>query len=200
MTPDRARTGLQVRRWKRPFGAPLRLVFLVFLLIFLGRGMPRHSPEGPFSPLEPQKPQTVEEYEDQCRKAVDEEQRERCREALPVFRHSLMWIDSRLLLRDGEELSSKHLDVLYGFSAPGADAARIAVTSHLASWCRREGLPTPTTFNDLKRQGCTDRLPTLAEMGLELNPKWAGVRSIKSSYDGRTTLVPVTPVGKGKPR
>jgi hypothetical protein len=185
MKRDFARREHQVRKQKRPVETVVKLALLALLAI-LFNGVPRHRT---FIPLEPWLPETIEEYEAQCRKEVDDAQRERCREALPAFRHSLMWIDSRLLLREGEELSSRHLDVLHGFPAAGSEAARLAVSSHLASWCRREGMPVPATFNELKRQGCTDRLPTLAEMGLELDPKWAGVRSVKSNYDGKTRKV-----------
>jgi hypothetical protein len=162
------------------------LVLLVALATVFFYVLTPSNGEGLFCFLEPVPlPDTVADYEAQCRTPVNDIQLERCRRALPVFRHSFMWVDSRLLLRDGEELSSKHLDVLHGFPEASAEPARVAVSSHLASWCRQEGLRVPTTFNELKARGCTERLPTLAEMGLELDPRWAGVYSVDSSYSGR---------------
>jgi hypothetical protein len=124
-----------------------------------------------------------EEFEDLCANMVsDKEIFDACRRKLPVFELSYRWLDTRLLVKPDETLSLDHLGLLYGLEGTEGEAARHAIGTILAAECRRGRRTSPSTFEQLMDPHCKQALPTLTQMGLELDREWMGVRSIDSDY------------------
>ena len=133
---------------------------------------------------------TREEFFSLCGKIEDNPQNfMACREKLPILATSFIWVDRKFLVRAGRNISPEDLDVLYGISGKGAESARLTITSALLARCRR-GAPTKAgSFQELIDQDCIKRLPTLAELGMEIDPEWAGTQMVNSTYDGRMKLI-----------
>jgi len=135
---------------------------------------------------------TVDQFQKSCANMLGEPRKfEACRRKLVLFRSSYLWIDRDFLLQDGERLKLDHLNFLHGFSAAGSEPSLLAVTGVIASWCRAKGHRPARRFEELDEAGCLSSLPTLAEMGLEIDRHGSGLRTVDSTYDAthRTTWV-----------
>jgi hypothetical protein len=120
-----------------------------------------------------EKIETVESFAELCREMGESEEKfNTCRKKLPVFAKVPAWIDTDMLLKDGETLTIDHLGLLYGVSEPQDRATRLALAAVLAAECRRGALTGPTSFEALFVEGCRKRLPTLAQLGIELEESW----------------------------
>ena len=171
-------------------GVTAGLVFLLFLVLM--RSVPRFmKPLDRLPAPDVSKISTRDEFFAFCGKEESDPGRfAACREKLPVLSTSFLWVDSRYLVTDGRDITPEDLDVFYGLSGKGAESARLTISSALLVRCRRGASTEPATFQHLIDRNCLRRLPTLAELGLEKDPEWAGVQMVDSSYDGRMKRIP----------
>ena len=85
-----------------------------------------------------------------------------------------VWIDTDSLVKKGEDLTTEHLGIFYGVSKSKDEATRQALAAILVSEClgRRPSEQGPASFQELFKEHCRDRLPTLAHLGLEIDKSW----------------------------
>jgi hypothetical protein len=173
------------------FWATLLAVFSVFSALWVAiprtskpRLATRHKSPGFFPDVSAVSDR--EGFFEACGKIQKDDRRfEVCREKLHILSTSFLWVDSRYLLKQGESLSSKHLDTFYGLSGPGEESARLTIGSALITRCKKGASTNAATFEQLIDQNCLRHLPTLAELGLEEDPEWAGIQVVNTTYDGK---------------
>jgi hypothetical protein len=116
---------------------------------------------------------TPASFDELCREMrTSNEKFEACREKLPVFRKTHAWLDTGLLLEQGEELNIDHLGLLYGVTRDRNEVTLLVLAAILAAECRRGTHTSPAPFEDLFDDRCKKRLPTLAQLGLEIDETW----------------------------
>ena len=116
---------------------------------------------------------TPASFDELCRGMRDSEEKfEACRRKLPVFGRTHAWINTDLLLKEGEDLNTDHLGLLYGVTDERDEATRLALAAVLAAECRRGAPTTPAPFENLFEERCKGSLPTLAQLGIEIDTAW----------------------------
>lgn len=108
---------------------------------------------------------------------------EACRRKLPVLQNTYRWVDTALLVKQGETLGLNHLGLFYGVTAPEHEATRLALAAILGAQCRG-GLPLgegEKTFEQLYLPRCRGKLPTLAQLGLVLDE----AHGVQPAHTGR---------------
>ena len=121
-----------------------------------------------------------EEFESRCANmAGNRPIFDACRKRLLVYELSYQWIDTRLLLKPGESLGLEHVGILYGLSHTEAESTRHALGAILAAECRRGRAVRSAEFFE---SACQRALPTLTQVGIELDREWMGIRSVESDY------------------
>ena len=104
-----------------------------------------------------------------------------CRKKLYLLEGTRLMIDSEFLVKKGETLKTEHVGVFYGLNGPENEAARLAMSAILAARClhgaettEKDALPLEDLVEDPR---CLERLPTLAQIGLKIDPAWIAAES-----------------------
>jgi hypothetical protein len=129
---------------------------------------------------------TSEDYEAICWSDETPEDPQLCREQLSIWSEDLMWLDSQLLVPEGQPLRTSDIDRFYGFQGERAAANRSVVLAFLAAWCYGEkGPQQPITEEELLKSSCAQNLPSLAVLGLSMDSTIDGINIDEDAYHGK---------------